>query len=114
MRVVNTIKSVKRKRRTHSAEFKARVALEALKGIKTINQIAQDEGVLPVQVSTWKKELQERLPGVFESGAKNRQDEEKADRDRARLERKVGQLTIEKEFLEKKCEQLGIDLSERP
>ena len=44
---------MKRTRRTHSAEFKARVALEALKGIKTINQIAQDEGVLPVQGSTW-------------------------------------------------------------
>ena len=105
---------MKRKRRTHSSEFKARVALEALKGIKTVNQIAQEEGVLPVQVSTWKKELQERLPEVFESGAKHRQDDEKAERDRARLERKVGQLIIEKEFLEKKCEQLGIDLSERP
>ncbi len=105
---------MKRTRRTHSAEFKARVALEALKGIKTINQIAQDEGVLPVQVSTWKKELQEGLPSVFQSGAKHRQDEEKAERDRARLERKVGQLVVEREFLEKKCEQLGIDLSERP
>jgi len=105
---------MKRKRRTHSAEFKARVALEALKGVKTINQIAQDEGVLPVQVSTWKKELQEGLPSVFQSGAKHRQDEEKAERDRARLERKVGQLVVEREFLEKKCEQLGIDLSERP
>ena len=49
---------MKRKRRTHSSEFKARVALEALKGIKTVNQIAQEEGVLPVQVSTWKKEFQ--------------------------------------------------------
>ena len=44
--------TVKKKRRIHSAEFKARVALEALKGIKTISQIAQDEGVHPVQVST--------------------------------------------------------------
>lgn len=88
--------------------------MEALKGVKTINQIAQDEGVLPVQVSTWKKELQEGLPSVFQSGAKHRQDEEKAERDRARLERKVGQLVVEREFLEKKCEQLGIDLSERP
>jgi transposase-like protein len=105
---------MKRKRRTHSAEFKARVALEALKGVKTINQIAQDEGVLPVQVSTWKKELQVGMPAVFQSGAKHRQDEEKAERDRARLERKVGQLVVEREFLEKKCEQLGIDLSERP
>jgi len=105
---------MKRKRRTHSAEFKARIALEALKGVKTINQIAQDEGVLPVQVSTWKKELQEFAQPLLQSGAKRRQDDEKAERDRARLERKVGQLTIEREFLEKKCEQLGIDLSERP
>jgi transposase-like protein len=105
---------MKRKRRTHSAEFKARVALEALKGIKTVNQIAQEEGVLPVQVSTWKKEFQLRMSSLFESGAQHRHDEEKAERDRARLERKVGQLTIEKEFLEKKCEQLGIDLSEKP
>ena len=54
------------------------------------------------------------MSSLFESGAQHRHDEEKAERDRARLERKVGQLTIEKEFLEKKCEQLGIDLSERP
>ncbi len=54
---------MKRKRRKFSAEFKARVALEAIKSQKTINQIAQAEGVLPVQVSAWKKELQERMPG---------------------------------------------------
>jgi transposase-like protein len=98
---------MKRKRRTHSAEFKARVALEALKGIKTVNQIAQEEGVLPVQVSTWKKELQGKLPALFESGAQRRHDDEKAERDRARLERKVGQLTIEKEFLEKSANSSG-------
>lgn len=78
---------MKRKRRTHSAEFKARVALEALKGIKTINQIAQDEGIHPVQVSTWKKELLERLPEVFASAASERSDADKAERDRARLAR---------------------------
>jgi transposase-like protein len=105
---------MKRTRRTHGAEFKARVALEALKGIKTINQIAQEEGLHPVQVSTWKKELQEGLPGVFSSGAAERRDTEKAERDLARLERKVGQLTMEAEFLKKKCCQLGIDLSEKP
>jgi transposase-like protein len=105
---------VKRKRRTHSAEFKARVALEALKGIKTINQIAQDEGIHPVQVSTWKKELLDRLPEVFATAASDRTEADKAERDRARLERKVGQLVIEKEFLEKKCVELGIDLNEKP
>ena len=90
------------------------MALKAIKSQKTIKQIAQAEGVLPVQVSAWKKELRERMPEVFQSGAKEREEAEKAERDRARVERKVGQLTIEKEFLEKKCEVLGIDLSERP
>ena len=109
-----TQRTMKRKRRAFSAEFKARVALEAIKSQKTINEIAQAEGVLPVQVSAWKKELQQRMPEVFRSGAKEREQAEKAERLQARLERKVGQLTIEKEFLEKKCEVLGIDLSERP
>ena len=94
----------------------ARVDLEAIKSQKTINQIARAEGVLPVQVSAWKKELQGRMPEVFQSGAKDREGTEDAERARARLEleRKVGQLTIENEFLEKKCELLGIDLGERP
>ncbi len=52
--------------------------MAALRGVKTINPIAQDEGVLTVQVSAWKKELQEGLPSVFQSAAKHRLDEEKA------------------------------------
>jgi putative transposase len=83
---VSQPKNVKRKRRTHSAEFKARGALEVLKGI---NRIAQDEGIHPVHVSTWKKELLDRLPEVFASAASDRSDANKAERDRAWLERKV-------------------------
>ena len=105
---------MKRKRRTHSAEFKARIALEALREIKTINQIAQDEGIHPVQVSTWKKELKERLPEIFSSKNDSKAEAAKAERDRSRLERKVGQLVIENEFLGKKCEELGINLNEKP
>lgn len=105
---------MKRKRRHLSAEFKARVAKEALKEEKSILQIAQDNEIAPSQVSTWKKELEERMAELFER--KNGVDEQakKEERRTARLERKVGQLVIEKEFLEKKCVQLGIDLSERP
>ena len=104
----------KSKRRNHSAEFKARVGLEALKGIKTISEIAQENEVHPVQVSRWKQELLGRLPEFFER--RNAADPERESRERnlVRLERKVGQLLIEKEFLEKKCVQLGVDLSERP
>jgi transposase len=57
---------MKRKRRTHSPEFKARVAMEALKGIKPIHEIAADNEIHPVQVSRWKRELQERMSEVFE------------------------------------------------
>lgn len=105
---------MKRKRRHLSAEFKARVAKEALKEEKSILQIAQDNEIAPSQVSTWKKELEDRMAELFER--KNGVDEQakKEERRAARLERKVGQLVIEKEFLEKKCAQLGIDLSERP
>ena len=57
---------MKRKRRHLSPEFKARVALEALKGIRTVNDIAGENDVAPTQVSAWKKELESRLPEVFE------------------------------------------------
>lgn len=77
------------------------MALEALKDIKIINQMAQDECIHPVQVSQWKKQLQERLPEVFAPTKSGRDDKEKAERDLSRLERKVGHLVIEKELLEK-------------
>jgi transposase len=54
-----------KKRRSFSAEFKAQVGLEALKGIEPIHVIAQRHEVHPVQVSQWKKEVTERLPEVF-------------------------------------------------
>ena len=104
----------KRKRRHLTAEFKARVAKEALKEEKSIQQIAQDNDIAPTQVSAWKKELEERMSELFERKNAASDAAKKSYKQAARLERKVGQLVIEKEFLEKKCEQLGIDLSERP
>jgi transposase len=53
---------MKRHRRKHTAEFKARVALEALKGIKTASEIAHEYEIHPVMVSKWKKELISRMP----------------------------------------------------
>mgnify|MGYP001354408461 CR=1 FL=1 len=100
------------KRRQHSAEFKARVALEAVQGLKTVNEIAREHEVHPVQVSQWKKELVERLPEVF--GRKPEPDAAVAERQKERLERKIGELTMDVEFLKKKCAQLGIPVDERP
>ncbi len=105
---------MKRKRRYLSAEFKARVAKEALIGEKNIQDIAQENEIAPSQMSAWKKELEERLTEIFERKSGVSETAKREEKRAARLERKVGQLVIEKEFLEKKCEQLGIDLSERP
>jgi len=99
-----------KKRRTHSAEFKAQVGLEALKGIKTLSEIAREYEVHPVQVGQWKKEIQKRLPEIF--GRKPAFDEKTAEKQEARLHQKVGQLTIEVDWLKKKCRQLGIPLDE--
>jgi len=53
------------KRRNHSAEFKARVAMEVLRGVKTLAEIVQEYQVHPVQVNTWKQELVERGAELF-------------------------------------------------
>ena len=98
--------NMKAKRRRHQPDFKARVALEALKGLKTIQQIAKEYEVHPVQVSDWKKQLQERLASVFESDAQ--QGGEDFDRERAQLHSKIGELSVEVDFLRKKSKQLGV------
>ena len=104
----------KRKRRHLSAEFKARIAKEALQEAKPIHQIAAENDIAPSQISAWKKELEERMIELFERKNASSDIAKKQDILIAQLERKVGRQVIEKEFLEKKCEQLGVDLSERP
>ena len=97
---------MKKQRRKYTAEFKARIALEAIRGLDTLNEIAAKYEVHPVQVGNWKKELLDRVPELFErkNAAKNKEEE----LERAQLERKVGQLSMEVDWLEKKCVQLGI------
>jgi transposase-like protein len=64
---------MKAKRKRHDPEFKARVALEALKGVKTVQQIAKEFDVHPVQVSDWKKKLSTQAGSVFETGRQQEQ-----------------------------------------
>jgi transposase len=81
------------------ADATDQVALEALKGIKTVSEIAREFEVHRVQVSQWKKEIQERLPEIF--GPKPAFDEKKAERQEESLHQKIGQLTIEVDWLKK-------------
>ena len=86
-------------RQPRTAAFKHRVAIEALKGERTVNEIAQEYNVHPVQVSQWKRELIECGETVF---GKRKKKEISFEAEKATLERKVGQLTIENDWLKKK------------
>ena len=98
---------MKAKRKRHEPEFKARVALEALKGIKTIQQIAKDFDIHPVQVSDWKKMMTEGVQGIFGSG-RGKTETKDFERQRDQLHAKIGQLSVEVDFLRKKSKQLGL------
>jgi transposase-like protein len=87
-------------RKKHSAEFKAKVALEALKGMKTINEIASEVQVHPSQINLWKKQLAEGVPTIFaNSPSSKRKDEESLT---ASLYQQIGQLKVELDWVKKK------------
>jgi transposase-like protein len=89
-----------RKRKVFSGEFKAKIALEAIRGIKTVNEIAQEHGVHPTQVGQWKRELQEQAAGLFEAKRGAKPVEQSASPDR--LYSEIGRLKMELDWLKKK------------
>jgi transposase len=94
-----------KKRKMHTAEFKAKVGLEALRGVKTINEIGQAYGVHPAQVGQWKKEIQEQAKTLFEGkrGPKPLAGHQEPDL----LYSEIGKLKVELDWLKKKS---GINL----
>ncbi len=94
------------KRKLFTSAEKAKVALAAVKGMKTINEIAQEHGVHPTQVSQWKKELLDNVGSLFE-GKRGPKPAVNAQNDPDRLYAKIGQLNMELDWLKKKS---GISL----
>ena len=76
--------------------------------MKTINEIAVDNELHPVQVSQWKGGVLNGACTVFEGGSSARKAEEESEKQRARLERKIGQLAVEVDWLRKKFKELGL------
>jgi transposase-like protein len=93
-----------KKRRQHSAQFKAQVGLEALRGIEPVHAIAARHAIHPVQVSQWKKEVGERLPEVF--AGKPDADAAAAKAREQELFEQIGRLKMELEWLKKKAGEL--------
>ncbi len=94
-----------KKRNIFSSQFKAKVALEALRGVKTVNEIAQEFGVHPTQVGLWKKELQEQAAGLFDAKRGPKPVDQSASPER--LYSEIGRLKMELDWLKKKS---GISL----
>jgi len=93
-----------RKRRNHSAEFKAKVALAALREDRTLAELAQQYDLHPNQIQSWKRQLLESAGEVFGRGDRRKA---KSEAERiAALQAKVGQLTMENDFLERGLERI--------
>lgn len=93
------------KRNRYTKEFKAKVALEAIKGQKTANEVASEFAVHVSQINAWKKQLLEALPEVFGRKAEHREVQYEAERDQ--LYRHIGKLQVEVDWLKKKTGHLG-------
>lgn len=92
------------KKERSSAAFKRKVALEAIREKKTLNEIASAFEVHPVQVGRWRKQLLEGIDNIFESSSKKKKEvQERADVDGS-LHEKIGRLTMELDWLKKKLE----------
>jgi len=95
----------KTKRKRYTGALKAKVGLEALMGVKTVGQIAREYQVHPVQVTQWKGVIRDHLPELFEPSRSEGEDSQELI---AQLHEKIGQLTVEADWLKKKCKQLGL------
>lgn len=95
-----------KKMKTRDAALKARIAFEAVKGEKTISQLASEYGVHPNQIGQWKKKLLEELPTIFSDKRVYR--EKDTEELESELYRQIGQLKVELEWLKKKSQTLQL------
>ena len=91
---------MQRQRRQFTAAFKAKVAVEAIKGQRTIQELASSYGVHPNQVTTWKKQLIDEAPEIFTRSGIHGNDA--VEQEKAELYQQIGKLQVELDWLQKK------------
>ena len=94
---------MRRKRRNHSANFKAKVALAAVRGDRTLAELAEQFDVHPNQIQEWRRKLLDNAEEVFDRGERSA---EANDQKLKELHAKIGKLTMERDFLEKGLERI--------
>ena len=95
---------IKMSRKIYDKNFKAKVALEALKEEKTLSELSEQYGVNPNVISRWKKEVLRNLPEIFST--KRSKETKEIKRKEEELYKEIGKLKVENEFLKKKYNQL--------
>ena len=94
-------------KKTFSNAYKAKVALEAIKAEKTVAELSSEYGVHSTQINNWKKQLQEGMPSIFETG-RERKDRAAQETKQEQLYQQIGKLQVEVEWLRKKSMDLGL------
>ena len=95
-----------KKRQIHSLEFKVKVAVDAIRGVKTASELASHYQIHPVQISQWKKQAIEGLSEVFQRGPGSRKPKSEEELT-APLYEEIGRLKMELDWLKKKSAELG-------
>ena len=101
---------IKQTRRKFSAEFKARVVLEAIRNQKTLAELSLQYEINSVTISKWKSEFLENMAVVFEKASSVQDEEESIEKDK--LYAQIGQLKVENDFLKKSARRLGYNVNE--
>jgi transposase-like protein len=96
---------MKSDRKTYSGEWKAKIAVEAIKGQSTINEISSDYKVHPSQIMKWKKQALEQMPEIFsDKREKKLQSDEEL---KSKLYEQIGKLQVELDWVKKKAGLIG-------
>ncbi len=101
---------MRRKRRNHSSAFKAKVALAAIKGDRTFAELSEQFDVHANQIQDWRSRLWDEAETVFGQGQRQRQDNDEKVKE---LHEKIGQLTMERDFLERGLERIHCPRSKK-